>query len=73
MNGIVKAALRLSTFRTLAAPLKKTVGRREFTRTIWHMSKSLDISNNSIHKPSINCTCGCGGSAHQIHTKGKNF
>lgn len=73
MNGIVKAALKLGSFRTLA-PLKNTVGKRDFTRNLWHMSKSLDggskISGVSagVHKPSLACSCGCG--IHRIHTKG---
>lgn len=74
MNGIVKAALKLGSFRTLAAPLKNTVGKRLFTRNLWHMSKSLDGGSkiagaaSSVHKPSLACSCGCG--IHRIHTKG---
>lgn len=74
MNGIVKAALKLGSFRTLAAPLKNTVGKREFTRTLWHMSKGLDGgpkivgASLGLHKPSLACSCGCG--IHRIHTKG---
>lgn len=71
LNAIVKTALRASTFRTLQTPLKGTLGKREFTRTLWHMSKTnTDTkSNNSIHKPSFVCSCGCG--IQRIHTKGR--
>lgn len=74
MNGIVKAALKLGSFRTLAAPLKNTIGKREFARNLWHMSKSLDGGStiagvsSGVHKPSLSCSCGCG--IHRIHTKG---
>lgn len=74
MNGIVKAALKLGSFRSTLAPLKNTVGKRDFTRNLWHMSKSLDGGSKiagvstGVHKPSLACSCGCG--IHRIHTKG---
>lgn len=72
MNGVLKAALKLSTIRVLTAPLKTTIGKREITRTLWHMSKTNFSENsiNSIHKPSFTCSCGCG--IQRMHTKGNN-
>lgn len=70
MNAIVKSALRASTFRSLQTPLRATFGKREFTRTLWHMSKANfdNKSSNGIHKPSFVCSCGCG--IQRLHTKG---
>jgi complement component 1 Q subcomponent-binding protein len=66
MNGIVKTALKLSTFRGITAPLRATLGKREFTRTLWHMSQKID-GHNMITKPSQTCSCGCG--IQRVHTK----
>ncbi len=66
MNNIVRSALRVSTMRTFT-PL----GRRDFARTFWHMSKPDIVAGSSIialKKPSLACSCGCG--SHYIHTKG---
>lgn len=73
MNAIVKSAFRAATFRTLQTPLKSSFGKREFTRTLWHMSKinSDGFQNNNLHKPSFVCSCGCG--IQRIHTKGINI
>ena len=77
MNNLVKAAFRATTLsRTFTTPLKGAFGKREFTRTLWHMSKSnkspIGIVSTAvnIHKPSINCSCGCG--IKYIHTKSKH-
>jgi len=70
MSNIVRsatAALRISTMRSIT-PL----GRRDFARTFWHMSKQDNISGASmiaLKKPSVACSCGCG-SMHK-HTKGE--
>lgn len=72
MNNLVKSTFRLSALKSLVAPISKSMGRREFTRTLWHMSKGAESqAANSIllHKPSMSCTCGCG-SINQVHTKG---
>lgn len=74
MNGLVKAAFRLSTLKGLTTPLKNTIGKREFTRTLWHMCKtpdSIGISGLKLEpkKASVACDCGCGSKF--IHTKGE--
>lgn len=66
MNSIVRSALRVSTIRSFT-PL----GRRDFARTFWHMSKREVVPGTSaitLKKPSLVCNCGCG--SHHIHTKG---
>lgn len=79
--NVVKKAFGLRHFTQIsavAAPLKP-VGRREFTRTLWNMSRSSSDNHSStfqpglskrLLKPSINCACGCSGALH-IHTKGE--
>lgn len=75
MNSIVKAAIRTTAFRQFITPLRKSFGRRDFTRTLWHMSKRPEnvagvSSVISIHKPtSFACSCGC--ELRNMHTKGK--
>lgn len=66
MNNIVRSALRVSSMRSFT-PL----GRRDFARTFWHMSKPEIIpgaSQITLKKPSLACNCGCG--LHHLHTKG---
>jgi len=67
MNSLVRSALRVSTMRLL-----KPLGRRDFARTFWHMSKPEHVRGTSIitlKNPSVACNCGCG-SMH-LHTKGE--
>jgi len=49
------------------------LGRRDFARTFWHMSKPEILPGTSVitlKKPSLACNCGCG--SHHIHTKGES-
>jgi len=68
MNGIVRSVLRVSPIRSFSA-----LGRRDFARTFWHMSKPEIVHGASLitlKRPSLSCSCGCG--SHHIHTKGEN-
>lgn len=74
MNNLVKSVFRISSLKSLANPLQKSLGRRDFTRTFWHMSKRPEpfanvSSSIALHKPSLSCSCGCG--QHHMHTKGE--
>lgn len=63
--------LRFTTFPTLNA-LKSSfnnIGKREFTRTLWYMCKSPELTPKPVQHPSLTCTCGCNSKL--IHTKGK--
>lgn len=67
MNNIIRSAVRVSSIRSF-----NPLGRRDFARTFWHMSKPEIVSGTSIitlKKPSLTCNCGCG--AHHLHTKGE--
>lgn len=62
MNSIVRSALRASTMRVF-----NPVGRRDFARTFWHMSKPNGIpaaSMTMLKTPSQACNCG----SHYVHT-----
>ncbi|EDV36997.1 uncharacterized protein Dana_GF13236 [Drosophila ananassae] len=67
MNSLRTATLR---FANLATSATGALGKRDFTRSLWHMTKKPAAGCNdhvtvlNVHKPSINCTCGCN-----IHTK----
>ena len=64
MNSIVRSALRASTMRVF-----NPVGRRDFARTFWHMSKPNGIpaaSMTMLKTPSQACNCG----SHYVHTNG---
>ncbi|XP_061399893.1 complement component 1 Q subcomponent-binding protein, mitochondrial [Musca vetustissima] len=72
MNNLTKAAVRLVSTTSLRNAFG---GKRDFTRTLWHMSKNVDtgshVSGGILKaKPSVSCSCGCGGSKH-MHTKGE--
>ncbi|XP_073845806.1 complement C1q binding protein P32 [Musca autumnalis] len=71
MNNLTKAVVRIVSTTSLKNAFG---GKRDFTRTLWHMSKNLDSPQASAGilkaKPSVSCSCGCGGSKH-IHTKGE--
>jgi len=58
-------------FASLASSKAGSLGKRDFTRSLWHMTKKPVTAGGSdhvtvlnLHKPSINCTCGCN-----VHTK----
>lgn len=75
MNNLRNASLRLLNYNANAAnALKNVFGKRDFTRTIWLMSKNPELSEKStvlqLQKPSLSCGCGCGGAKH-MHTKGE--
>ncbi|XP_037945035.1 complement component 1 Q subcomponent-binding protein, mitochondrial-like [Teleopsis dalmanni] len=76
MNNLIRNTFRWATIATNTTPnaLKNVFGKRDFTRTLWHMSKTPENSGYNtvldLHKPSINCSCGCGGKKH-VHTKGE--
>ncbi|KAH8376141.1 hypothetical protein KR200_001837 [Drosophila serrata] len=71
MNSLRTATLR---FASLASSSAGALGKRDFTRSLWQMSKKPVVGSSgcssdhvtvlNVHKPSINCTCGCN-----VHTK----
>ncbi|EDV54952.1 conserved regulator of innate immunity protein 3 [Drosophila erecta] len=68
MNSLRTATMR---FAALASSNAGSLGKRDFTRSLWHMTKKPVTAGGSdhvtvlnLHKPSINCTCGCN-----VHTK----
>ncbi|XP_033153012.1 complement component 1 Q subcomponent-binding protein, mitochondrial [Drosophila mauritiana] len=68
MNSLRTATMR---FAALASSSAGSLGKRDFTRSLWHMTKKPVTAGGSdhvtvlnLHKPSINCTCGCN-----VHTK----
>ncbi|XP_017125387.1 complement component 1 Q subcomponent-binding protein, mitochondrial [Drosophila gunungcola] len=70
MNSLRTATMR---FASLASSSAGALGKRDFTRSLWHMTKkpvaageggSDHVTVLNLHKPSINCTCGCN-----VHTK----
>lgn len=68
MNSLRTATLR---FANLVNTSTGALGKREFTRSLWHMTKKPaavgdHVTVLNVHKPSINCTCGCN-----VHTKGE--
>ncbi|EDW02105.1 complement component 1 Q subcomponent-binding protein, mitochondrial [Drosophila grimshawi] len=69
MNSLKTATLR---FANLASSATGALGKRDFTRSLWHMTKTPadavgdHVTVLNVHKPSINCTCGCN-----VHTKGE--
>ena len=70
MNNLTKATLRF----VANASLKNVFGgKRDFTRTLWHMSKTPEYSGTvlKVHQPTLNCSCGCG--MKHMHTKGNSF
>ncbi|XP_059612380.1 complement component 1 Q subcomponent-binding protein, mitochondrial [Phlebotomus argentipes] len=73
MNNLVRSVFRIAPLRSIVSPMRSTLGKREFTRTLWHMSRKPEdlIAGKSIiqHNPSLGCSCGCG--AKFIHTKGE--
>lgn len=79
MSNLTKSILRFGN--SLIAgnsknALNNVFGKRDFTRTLWHMCKNSEASGVTtnvlnVHKPSLSCSCGCGGAKH-LHTKGKN-
>ncbi|KDR12558.1 complement component 1 Q subcomponent-binding protein, mitochondrial [Zootermopsis nevadensis] len=81
MNGMMKAALRFSSFKSVANPLKQALlpgstvagtTKQHFARTLWHMcsTKSEDskVSSLKFYNPTNLCSCGCGSQRLQ-HTK----
>lgn len=67
MNNLTKTALRLVGSTTLRNAFG---GKRDFTRTLWHLSKNKTMNGlvAGSYKPSLSCSCGCG--LKHIHTKG---
>lgn len=73
MNSLNKATLRFFNIAASARAnsLKNIFGKRDLTRSIWHMSKTPEyVGVLNVQKPSLTCGCGCGMKNH-IHTKGK--
>lgn len=80
MNGMMKAALRFSSFKAVTNPLKQVlfpgstiVGTtKQFSRTLWHMcstkSEESKVGNLRLKNPTSLCSCGCGSQRLQ-HTK----
>lgn len=72
MNSLKTATMR---FANLASTANGALGKRDFARSLWHMTKKPAATGASgdhvtvlnVHKPSINCTCGCN-----VHTKGES-
>lgn len=77
MSNLTKSVLRFGNSLIAANSknaLKNVFGKRDFTRTLWHMCKNPETSGATtnvlnVHKPSLSCSCGCGGVKH-LHTKG---
>lgn len=73
MNKIIRAAFRITQMNGLSVQIKNPIVKRQFTRNLWHMARSDEIngtgSSISLHKPSLNCACGCG-MQQKVHTKG---
>lgn len=74
MNNLVKFSSRLTSLYGLPKTFKSVIGKREFARTLWYMSKIPSNNKNtkmndgiSFMKPSFNCSCGCG--AKYTHSK----
>jgi hypothetical protein len=83
MNGMMKAALRFSSFKTVTNPLKQALfpgntiagtTKQQFSRTLWHMcstkSEESKVGNLKLKNPTSLCSCGCGSQRLQ-HTKSK--
>lgn len=81
MNGMMKAALKFSTFKAITNPLKQALlpgntvagtSKQQFTRTLWHMCSTNPQDNNvgslKLKAPTNICGCGCGSQRLQ-HTK----
>lgn len=74
MNNIAKVTMRLANLtgsQTTRKVFQNSFAKRDFTRSLWHMSKTPEATSAgilSVHKPSMNCSCGCGG-MQQMHTK----
>ncbi|GAB0097385.1 complement component 1 Q subcomponent-binding protein, mitochondrial [Sergentomyia squamirostris] len=72
MNNLVRSVFRMAPqLKAMVAPMRSTLGKREFTRTLWHMSRKPEDAGKSalLHNPSLTCSCGCG--AKFVHTKGE--
>ncbi|XP_037032975.1 complement component 1 Q subcomponent-binding protein, mitochondrial isoform X2 [Bradysia coprophila] len=67
MSNIVRSALRASTTRMF-----NSVGRRDYARTLWHMSKP-DIlpgaSKLTLKNPNMTCNCGFNSLSHSTAEK----
>ncbi|XP_053962441.1 complement component 1 Q subcomponent-binding protein, mitochondrial [Anastrepha ludens] len=81
MSNLTKSVLRYGNILIAANSsnaLKNVFGKRDFTRTLWHLCKNPDASGAAgvtstvlnVHKPSLSCSCGCGGAKH-MHSKGE--
>jgi hypothetical protein len=82
MNGMMKAALRFSSFKTVTNPLKQALFQgntiagttKQFSRTLWHTcstkSEESKVGNLKLKNPTSLCSCGCGSQRLQ-HTKSK--
>lgn len=76
MNSILKAAHKISSFKSLLNPVKNVVSfntanvQRQAARTLWYMSTNKPSTLGlKIHSMSDTCSCGCGGRG--AHSKGK--
>lgn len=71
MSGLAKTIFRLPSLMGLTNGMRSTMGKREFTRTLWHMCKRPEdrLGVVGITNPSMACKCGCGG--RHVHTKGE--
>lgn len=70
MNNVFKTAFRLSVINGLRTTFRNSIGKREFARNLWYMSKIPETAiapGFSVHKPSLGCNCGCG--AKFTHSK----
>uniref|UniRef100_T1H2T9 Complement component 1 Q subcomponent-binding protein, mitochondrial n=1 Tax=Megaselia scalaris TaxID=36166 RepID=T1H2T9_MEGSC len=61
MSALMNATRK---FMGISGALKNVINKREFTRTLWIMSKTPETQTHSI-----GCSCGCG--AKHMHTKGE--
>lgn len=76
MNNILKATLRINGLRSLLNPVKNYLAvsavnqQRQIQRSLWSMCNSRS-ENGITNVHSHLCSCGCGGSKRNAHTKGR--
>ena len=77
MNGVMRAAFKLSSLKTITNPLKQALlpgirfagtPKQQHIRTLWHMSSTIKSEDSNIPRTSMLCSCGCGSQRLQ-HTK----
>lgn len=73
MNKITRATFRFAQIASSSSSttIKNVLGKRDFTRNLWYMSKNTECSEKpvilKVQEPSVGCNCGCG--AKHMHSK----